>query len=296
MQLDAVIQVAIGLIFVWLVLSIGVMQAQEWVENLFTWRSQYLEQAVRDMLDDPKMSDKFFQHPSIQALYRRSGLNKMPPWIPSQRFAKVMLDLFANAGKSPEELPEGEWSLSKMQENLKSVQQNNPGLARKFGYILQGVGDKTANLDEKLSKWYAGMEDWYNDTMNMVSLEYKKFSQRLAFLIGLLIAVLLNVDSVFIATELWQQPTARAVIVAQAQAQVEAGAPPTDFSQAIESLPFPVGWRADSLPSDFQGWAIKAFGFLLSGLAAAQGAPFWFDALRKLVGFRSRAEQEAKEK
>jgi hypothetical protein len=34
------------------------------------------------------------------------------------------------------------------------------------------------------------------------------------------------------------------------------------------------------------GWGmlVKLFGYLLSGAAAAQGAPFWFDVLRKMVG------------
>ncbi|HXF85724.1 MAG TPA: hypothetical protein VNK49_10100 [Anaerolineales bacterium] len=294
MQFDAVIEVAIGLIFVWLVLSIGAMQMQEWIESILGWRSQHLEKAVRAMLNDPTMSDNFFQHPAIQALYRRSGINKMPSWIPPQRFAKVMMDLFVNAGKPPEALPEGEWSLAKMQQNLKAMQQTNPELAQKFGYLLRGIGDTSAKIEEKLSEWHKELETWYNDTMSMVTLEYKKFSQWIAFLFGLLIAVVLNVDTVYIAKELWTQPTTRAVIVAQAQAQVEAGETPSDFRQVIQSLPLPVGWHSATMPSTPQGWLLKAFGFLLSGAAAAQGAPFWFDLLRRLVGFRAKPEQESK--
>jgi hypothetical protein len=35
------------------------------------------------------------------------------------------------------------------------------------------------------------------------------------------------------------------------------------------------------------GWLSKIIGILLSGLAATQGAPFWFDVLQRLVNLRS---------
>ncbi|MEJ2758629.1 MAG: hypothetical protein P8046_09135, partial [Anaerolineales bacterium] len=42
---------------------------------------------------------------------------------------------------------------------------------------------------------------------------------------------------------------------------------------------------------DGWGWAIKFLGLLISGIAAAQGAPFWFDILNKVVNFRSSGRQ-----
>jgi len=38
---------------------------------------------------------------------------------------------------------------------------------------------------------------------------------------------------------------------------------------------------------DFSGWFQKILGLLITGLAAAQGAPFWFDILKKVVNVRS---------
>jgi hypothetical protein len=294
MQFGAVLEIAIGLIFIWLVLSIGVMQIQEWLENILAWRSKFLEQAVRGMLEDKHMGDDFFNHPAIKALYRKTGVNKMPARIPPERFSKVILDVFVNSGKPPDELPAGSWSISKMQANLKAMQKSSPALAQKLGYIFTGIDDKAAKLDEKLSEWHRGFENWYNDTMSQVSAEYKKFAQLMAFLIGLAISVSLNVDSIQIARELWQEPTVRAVIVAQAQARVEAGGPATDFQESINSLVLPIGWQRETIPQNAWEWFIKSLGFLLSGAAAAQGAPFWFDALRKLVDFKTQPAQESK--
>ena len=38
---------------------------------------------------------------------------------------------------------------------------------------------------------------------------------------------------------------------------------------------------------DLSGWFQKILGLLITGLAAAQGAPFWFDILKKIVNVRS---------
>lgn len=38
---------------------------------------------------------------------------------------------------------------------------------------------------------------------------------------------------------------------------------------------------------DLSGWLQKFLGLLITGLAAAQGAPFWFDVLKKVVNVRS---------
>lgn len=40
-------------------------------------------------------------------------------------------------------------------------------------------------------------------------------------------------------------------------------------------------------PNDLTGILIKLFGLLVSGVAAAQGAPFWFDILKKTINIRT---------
>jgi hypothetical protein len=38
--------------------------------------------------------------------------------------------------------------------------------------------------------------------------------------------------------------------------------------------------------NDGWGWLLKVLGVLISGAAAAQGAPFWFDMLKRLINIR----------
>jgi hypothetical protein len=59
----------------------------------------------------------------------------------------------------------------------------------------------------------------------------------------------------------------------------------------------PVCQQISNLPNSAGSIALKALGIILSAGAAAQGAPFWFDILKKLVNIRgSGANPDEKEK
>jgi hypothetical protein len=50
----------------------------------------------------------------------------------------------------------------------------------------------------------------------------------------------------------------------------------------------PIGWAGDgvrALPQS-TGWLWKVFGILISTVAVALGAPFWFELLNKVVNLR----------
>ena len=52
----------------------------------------------------------------------------------------------------------------------------------------------------------------------------------------------------------------------------------------IKQLGIPIGWQ--NAPQTTTDWALKFFGLLISIVAIAQGAPFWFDLLNKLINLR----------
>jgi hypothetical protein len=196
--------------------------------------------------------------------------------------------------------------------------------------------------ESKLAKARANAEKWFDDTMDRASGWYKRNAQKWAFSIGLVLAIVFNVDTVEIATRLWIQPALRQSLIQAAesyQAQDSGSMAqgqttnPIDIINRLQSslagLQLPVGWRFAALgPETFnpatdrctlfprpavegqqgkdvyglsinrtckrwsnppQGWGIliKAMGFLITALAAMQGAPFWFEILKKLVNVRS---------
>ncbi|MFA5873777.1 MAG: hypothetical protein WC832_07405 [Anaerolineales bacterium] len=62
MVLQEILEVAIGLVFMWLVISVAAMSVQEWIANLFEWRKKDLEGAIHKMLANPELEKEFYNH------------------------------------------------------------------------------------------------------------------------------------------------------------------------------------------------------------------------------------------
>ena len=76
MNLPVVIDIAIGLIFIYLILSLLTSEVQELITILLQWRAEHLKRSIEnlftdDSVDDPlyqKFTDKFYSSPLIRAL------------------------------------------------------------------------------------------------------------------------------------------------------------------------------------------------------------------------------------
>jgi hypothetical protein len=60
----------------------------------------------------------------------------------------------------------------------------------------------------------------------------------------------------------------------------------------LDELAIPIGWTKENFPVDGYGWLVKFGGLIITAAAAAQGAPFWFDLMRKLLGRSPSSESE----
>ena len=59
MQLDAILEVAIGLILTWLIISMATSQFQEAIIEAINLRSTFLETRLQEMFKDPVMVEQF---------------------------------------------------------------------------------------------------------------------------------------------------------------------------------------------------------------------------------------------
>jgi hypothetical protein len=146
--------------------------------------------------------------------------------------------------------------------------------------------------------------------MDRVSGWYKRRAQWFMLLYGFILAAMLNVDALELTGRLWKDPIARAAVVASASELAKQPIP--DTQKIKEQLPdpqsLPIGWptkwsdkwsdnRAKTLDEFLtqakyffltQGncFFLSLFGWFVTGLAASLGAPFWFDAIGKLVNLK----------
>ncbi|HXD11192.1 MAG TPA: hypothetical protein VN653_14090 [Anaerolineales bacterium] len=309
MQLDAILEVAIGLVLTWLILSIGTSQLQEYIVQRLNWRSRFLENSLMDMFQSRELVDQLYNHPLIHALFTKTMFGKVqkPTDIPNDIFAQAAVDVILNAGKNSIETPAGSMNMAAMQKSLHDsmnfLQANNQGLAQAVKHIVPSMDAETivpaveaSKLEANLAKLRSNTEVWFETAMTGASFSYRNNARIIALLIGFVLAWVFNIDSLNITDRLWRDPTLRQAIVAQASnidPKDEAGF--NNTAAKLNELALPIGWVPDAMPQNPAGWAFKVFGFFITGAAAAQGAPFWFDILAKLSGYKkSRDDQKSK--
>ena len=94
--LEAILDVAIGMIFMWLILSIATMSVQEWIASYLKWRAKDLETAIERLLADKVWAEQLYNHPLIEGLAKKTGMK--PSYIPANKFALALLDIVQTAG------------------------------------------------------------------------------------------------------------------------------------------------------------------------------------------------------
>ena len=456
MDFGAIVDVAIGIIFVWIVLSLSTIQIQEWITTVLDKRAKDLEKSIHEMLANPNIKSQFYDHPVIRGLTsrKRSEPSRIPAWfyrypilrgftkerrrlpsyIPAQQFTRALFDIAITANTESSLIQQGilklrddlnndrsTWTvhqalieeLNLLSELARSAAATEAGTAitkktvellkSKAGHFIEDFREKYPNLqlndqlaqaltagidnalqdaanlkaemDEVVSlqpaddvaasltklrhgvaalsvispevhqslsallinveeyvtekeKQLAGARDnvekWFNDSMDRVSGVFKRYSQTMALIIGLVLALLLNVDSIDLTLYLWRDPSVRQVLVARAaqlqsvDSQTQSNLPQAynDLNQQLEDLNLPIGWGITDIqdagscqpfPKTGQTFGIpllasnrclatqstsqtnvlvKLLGILITALAARMGAPFWFDMLKRAVNLR----------
>ncbi len=120
--------------------------------------------------------------------------------------------------------------------------------------------------------------------MERISGSYKRKAQLWSFIIALVIAVLLNIDTIRIAEALWNQP----ILLKGLTAPSATGWTAQQSLDQLKVLHIPFGWNNGTLNDFFKdfNWFYVIPGWLISALATLFGAPFWFDTLQRFVKLR----------
>jgi hypothetical protein len=358
MYLQEILEVVAGLVFVWLVLSIGTMQIQEWLASIVNFRGNDLYKAIKKMLGNDDLADLFYDHPLIKGLSdSQNGKIRKPSYISANNFATTLINIILSSGTESSLILLRLYNLRRILGKIRSkqIRQNaeehlnrlfeiarlsiNAETGKPFGNLilvtlekelidfgkqfveidediqdlLKWVRLKKDQIDQLLTKSHAiqgeltkyqeilrgiialsvinpnlnlilnslliGMDEpnregedfvqtiqirietWFNETMERLSGWYKRKTQMTTFGIGLVIALLFNIDSMQVSNYLWREPTLRQAIVAHLYDY----APPVNetdapnlmgtiqfFQQELMSLNFPVGWSFIESPSQQQ--------------------------------------------
>ncbi len=278
MQGIVVLDVAIGLIFIYLILGLMCSALQEVVARWFKLRSGNLWSGIENLLKDgdggdTSLADKLYNHPLIKKLGRNGA---KPSYIPSRTFTLALLDVIKVPGAKGGPLSEAKNSVNKL---------DNEDLKKTLSSL---INDVEGDIEETRIR----IETWFDDSMDRVAGWYSRQARTIMFLLAFGLTVALNVDSIVIAKTLWREPVLREAMVKSAQARHVEGMPEseknfTEFKDQLDELSLPIGWEKFPPEWEKERFFQAVFGWILSALAISLGAPFWFDILGKFLSIRN---------
>ncbi|MBO0935998.1 hypothetical protein J2I47_05515 [Fibrella sp. HMF5335] len=331
LNLPTLLDVAIGLIFIFFVFSIFVSGVVELINTLFqSKRAEFLRLAI-DKLLGASLADAFFSHrlTSIkQQDYR--GLKPIS-YLSADSFSTVLIDLLSKAGHK-----------------VGPVDATAVGTTQTLAAIRQGMehgslADVKELIEPMLAKsdsfqsFKDALERWYNGYMEQVSGWYKRYAQGVAWLVSLVVVLVFNVDTIYLTNRLFNDTDLRGRLVADAINATKTGKATYGKDRAfidylvdnksavlnttksalkdtltdseklmvqsayvkfvqgqIDELQLPISWKQGDGKWGFQPgqeWYVAIVGWVLTMAALSFGAPFWFDLLLKLVNIRNTARR-----
>ncbi|MDQ6947556.1 MAG: hypothetical protein M3256_15110, partial [Actinomycetota bacterium] len=223
-MLNAVIEIAIGLIVLFSLLSLVCSKVNELVATLLHLRARNLRKAIRHLVG-AEYTTKVYGHPFITSLYRGddkpvTGVKKLyqwlfgapgPSYLPADKFVIALLDntcptaVTADPPLPPDPADRLQFALAS-----RASQADSPGSEGRPGpeapsATPEGVkAEITAQLDEvtdaelkmalktlwraasgNVVTFRAGVEEWFNHTMDRATGWYKRVAQCMALGLGL---------------------------------------------------------------------------------------------------------------
>lgn len=303
------IEVAIGLTFVFLLMSLVMSAGQEALEGWLKIRSARLYDGFVEMLSDPARREQgkaaaqaLYEHPLIQGLYRKGfeaakAGKQLPSYIPARNFALALIDQVmeakVDAAPTTGVLPVAGSTADRLMLAAERIQGEGLRQAVKQAVELGG-GD--------IDKIQKNLEAWYDSAMDRVSGWYRRRTQAVMFWGGLAVAIVLNVNALVIADSLSENAALRRAVSAQAEAYAKVSPPEGDDKaiDQIQKLGLPIGWGTQGIEATQRavetptGIITVLAGWLMTALAVTLGAPFWFDLLNRLVVVRSTVKPHEK--
>jgi len=297
-----ILDVLIGLVSMYLLLSLICSALTESVEKWLKKRGRNLSQGLFELFGGDKTGadflKQFYENPLIFSLYKgqakiafdqnRSQLkcsNNLPSYIDPKTFSMALINQLLDGKTIEMNSLQNSLSQAALPENVKASLQTLIGCA----------GD---NLNQAINN----IEDWYSAMGDRVGGWYKRHTQLVAFLIASALTLAGNIDTLTIAKSLMVNDNLRADMVKTAF--VLHDEPPTCEStddnclaltanrlnkrlQHIQNVGLPIGWTNAGCPRATPEIVEKLLGLLITIIATSLGAPFWFDLLNKFINIRS---------
>ncbi len=303
MGFNAFLDIAIGLVLMYLLLSLTGTVINEFISQILKWRARTLQASITQLLDNKTLRLDFYNHGLIAGLMgskQDAASGNHPSYLSGDTFARALLGSLDVTNPLP--------IFTDVENAIKNLPDCN---------IRDTLLAHITTAERSLEKLRADLANWFDHAMDRLGGIYKRNLRWLALAVGLALAAALNADSIFVAQALWSDGALREGLAQAATDFVKQHPTGTSASAGTGSRTdtdtitpafkqlqeaqralraFPIGWQAAGTDwyRHLEAWLVKIGGLIITGLAVSLGAPFWFDLLSKFVQVRATGDKPAR--
>lgn len=233
---SVVLDVTIGLVFIFLLYSLLASLIQEIIATALAFRARILVKSLSRMLQDEEalssfqarakswaqvlfnqkviknqsLTDLFYRHPLLKYLGEDQWFSK-PAYLTAKNFSKVIIDVLRGTAKAGDDFrPFIENVLKTGQVNF-----NNIDFTIDAG-TLKYLNTLWVDASGDVQRFTLQLENWFDETQVRSTGWYKQYTQVILLFVGLAIAIVFNVDTFHIVEKLSKDDNLRAQMVQQA--------------------------------------------------------------------------------
>lgn len=305
-----ILETVIGVIFIYLLISLFCTALNEGISNILKIRANTLYKWIGNFLgdglkDNQKLIDIFYKNALIKNLQNKSSLidsilgyilknpdRNKPAYIPANVFSLVVLDKVLKVyDTNPNLLNASKYGLI----DMINAEPKNP--AEKLpDNLKQALLMLAKTADNKIENMKTNLEKYFDDAMERVTGWYKRSTNVIILFLSIAICASFNVDTIGIVNKLDKDTSMRQALSSYAilttnsemtNANSSIQKTLNDINDTVTNTQIPIGWNniSKEIPNNSPIWLYieKALGILISALAVSLGSPFWFNMLEDVI-------------
>jgi hypothetical protein len=308
---STILDVAAGIIFGFLAISLFTSAAVEAINSVLNVRVKNLRTGVMALVNDPNftgLAKELYAHALVSPLGPGAAdpLKNAPAYIDKTQFAEALLDITGLSAATPAAAAQAPavQAAAELKTRIDALNTQVANIADpQIKQLLQGMVTRCGGDSNRLKN---DLANWFDNGMDRLSGRFKRRTQWMTFLIALVTAFVVNLDTIRVATLLWEQPALAqrlkftSIKSSDPTTSEEAIARGEEVIAAINKMAqdgFPVGWPPGHFfdIQDEKGkwqafWVASPsvsyrplIGWFITAVAALFGAPFWFDILQSVI-------------
>lgn len=312
-----VIDVALGMVVIYLVLSLAASVLLEALMEVYQQRGRllqahllgllgpdaaaafYADSRVLALMSGSHPKDRWLMTKQFNRLYpsprsaqteraigiiRANPACRLPSYIPEATFADVVIDWLREPGSGHVLAP----SAATVDGQLLPLA---PPLIAAWSNSYRDAGGN-------VSTFHAALMTWFQRSAERLSGEYRRKARAGLLVLGFGLALLVDAGTPRLMDQLFVTPEARSALVeigGRIDAADAAGMPrqltPTQVQAFLDAghdlLRYPNDPQHSLRAADWLGRCFHLLGYAITALAISLGATFWFSALQKLLSLRN---------